>query len=55
VARTLRVNVHYTGLQRSVRIRDARNSSRRLSIESDGSVQIPVTVAAEGMSWYSME
>ena len=55
VTRTLKVNVHYTGLQRSVRVRDPRNAARRLSIDGDGTVQIPVTVAAEGMSWYSME
>ena len=55
VTRRLRVNVHYTGLQKSVRVRDARNASLRLSIDPDGTVQIPVTVAAEGMSWYSME
>ena len=55
VTRTLRVNVHYTGLQRSVRITNARNDIRRVTVDREGSVLVPVTVPAQGMAWYSME
>ncbi len=55
VTRTLRVNVHYTGLQKSARIRDVQRGSRRVTVDREGFVTLPVTVPAAGMSWYSME
>jgi hypothetical protein len=55
ITRSLRVPFHYTGLQGSVRIREARGAQRRLKLDRTESAEVPVQVAAQGMSWYVVE
>lgn len=55
VQRTLRVNLHYTGLRGRARITDASGKPRSLRIGPDAIAEVPVTVPAGGMSWIAFE
>ena len=55
VTRNLRVNLHYTGLSGSTRILENGTAGKRLRLDQDQSAEIPVHVAAQGMSWYVVE
>lgn len=52
---TLRVNLYYTGLTDSARIRGPDGKAQNLKLARDYSVALPVTVPAQGMSWYAIE
>ena len=54
-ARTLRVNLHYTGLRARARMRDASGKARALHVGPDAIAEIPVKVPAGGMSWIALE
>jgi len=54
-ARTLRVNLHYTGLRARARMRDASGKARALHVGPDAIAEIPVKVPAGGMSWVALE
>jgi hypothetical protein len=55
VKKTLRVNLHYTGVKDQARIRDASGATRRVRLDSAESADIAVQVPAQGMSWYVVE
>lgn len=55
VAKTLRVNIYYTGLANSARVRDQRGATQRLKLGRDYAIELPVQVPAQGMNWYVIE
>jgi hypothetical protein len=54
-SRTLKVNLYYTGLTGSARVRERSGSARRWKLERDFSIQLPVTVPAHGFTWFTIE
>ncbi|MBM3845132.1 MAG: hypothetical protein FJ405_02440 [Verrucomicrobia bacterium] len=55
VTRKLRVNLYYTGLRDLARIREQGGAGRRFKLARDHSIEIPVTVKAQGMNWFLVE
>jgi hypothetical protein len=55
VTRTLRVNLYYTGLKDTARLRERDGRVNRLKLSRDHTVEIPVTVPAQGMNWFTVE
>lgn len=55
VEQTLKVNLYYTGLTNEARIREREGKSRDYAIGRDYSVEVPVKVNAEGMTWFVIE
>lgn len=55
VTRTLRVNLYYTGLTASARVRGAGGSLGTFALERDYSVEIPVQIPAQAMGWWVLE
>jgi hypothetical protein len=53
--RTLRVNLYYTGLAGSARVREQGRTSRRFRLNRDYSIELPVQVDAQGMNWFVIE
>ncbi len=52
VSRTLRINLYYTGLTETARVADPAGQEKSLSLLRDYSIQVPVEVPAQGMTWY---
>ena len=55
VAKTLRVDLYYTGLTDTARVREQGGAVKRLKLARDHSVEIPVRVPAQGMAWWTIE
>jgi hypothetical protein len=55
VEQTLKVNLYYTGLTNEARIREQEGKSRNYAIGRDYSVEVPVKLKAEGMTWFVIE
>ena len=55
VSRSLRVDIYYTGLRETARVRREGGEARTHRLARDGSIELEVRVPAEGMSWYSIE
>jgi hypothetical protein len=55
VTKKLRVNLYYTGLSDSARIREQGGSAKRFKLARDYTAEIPVTVKAQGMNWFVVE
>jgi len=55
VTRSLRVNLYYTGLTATARIREQDGPAKRLKLARDYSVDVPVTVPPQAMNWYVIE
>ena len=55
VERTLRVNLYYTGLADKAKVRAADGRTRTYSLSRDYSIQLPVRVEAQSMSWWAIE
>lgn len=55
VTKKLRVNLYYTGLSESARIREQGGAAKRLKLARDYTAEIPVTVKAQGMNWFVIE
>jgi len=53
--RILRVNLYYTGLTEVARIREGNAKSKKFKLARDYTVELPVTVPPQGMSWYVIE
>jgi hypothetical protein len=49
------VNLYYTGLDGSARIRAQDGTAKRFKLGRDYSVELPVTVPAQGMQWFTVE
>ncbi|MCP3916433.1 MAG: TIM barrel protein [bacterium] len=52
VARTLRVNLYYTGLDEVATVEGAEGKQRRYTLARDYTIDVEVRVPAGGMSWY---
>jgi len=55
VTRKLRVNLYYTGLTDTARVREQGGGAKRFKLARDYTVEIPVTVKAQGMNWFVVE
>lgn len=55
VARTLQVNLYYTGLSKKARVRDSQGDVRSRKLNRDYTIDLPVRVPAQGMNWWVIE
>ena len=55
VTRKLRVNLYYTGLKDTARLRDRDGTVKRFQLGRDYTVEVPVQVPPGGMSWFVVE
>ena len=55
VTKKLRVNLYYAGLTDSARVRGQGGTAKRYKLARDYSVEISVTVKAQGMNWFVIE
>ncbi len=55
VTKKLRVNLYYTGLTTSARLREKGGAAKRFKLARDYTVEVPVTVPAQGMNWFVVE
>ncbi|MCP5516697.1 MAG: hypothetical protein H7A45_05465 [Verrucomicrobiales bacterium] len=55
VERELRVNLYYTGLTDTARVREQDRTEAVLPLARDYSIRLPVRVEAEGMNWYVIQ
>jgi hypothetical protein len=55
VTKTLAVPLYYTGLSGEARIREQTGESKTLSLDNQSQVLIPVTIPADGFSWFVIE
>ena len=53
--RTLRVNLYYTGLTKTARIRREGGPAETYALDRHYRVSVPVRVGPEGMTWYVIE
>ncbi len=51
----LRVNLYYTGLTDSARVREKDGAAKRFKLDRDFSIELPVQVGAQAMSWHVIE
>ncbi|MHC4908808.1 MAG: hypothetical protein ACYTF9_03705 [Planctomycetota bacterium] len=54
VERTLQVNLYYTGLDTEAIVTEADGTERRFALDRGYAIEVPVTVEAGGMSWYTI-
>ncbi|MHB8972971.1 MAG: hypothetical protein ACYC3X_01400 [Pirellulaceae bacterium] len=52
IRQTLRVNLYYTGLTETARVRDLAGQEATLQLRRDYAIDLPVEVPAQGMTWY---
>ena len=52
VRQTLHVNLYYTGLTETARVCDPAGQERSLPLRRDYTIDLPVEVPAQGMTWY---
>jgi hypothetical protein len=52
VARTLRVNLYYTGLTTQARVREQGRRAKTFKLNRDCTIELPVQVSARGMNWF---
>ncbi len=55
VEKTLRVNLYYTGLTDTAKVRNEGADAVELALDRDYTIELPVSVPAEGMTWYVVE
>lgn len=55
IERTLRVNLYYTGLDDKARIREQEDAPKEYAIGRDHTVEIPVSIPAQGFGWWVVE
>jgi hypothetical protein len=55
ISKTIRVNLYYTGVTEHARIRSQDNSTKRVKLNRDYTIDLPVEVPAQGMSWFVVE
>ena len=55
LTKTIRVNLYYTGLTDVATMKSEVDVPKTLKLERDYSVEVPVSVRANGMSWYVFE
>jgi hypothetical protein len=52
VKRNLKISLYYTGLTDSAKVEDSKGNTRTFQLDRNDSIELPVEIAAEGMSWY---
>lgn len=52
VTKTLRVNLYYTGLKETAQILEQGGAAKPFPLARDYTVEVPVTVPAQGMNWF---
>lgn len=52
VTRTLHVNLYYTGLRDTAKVRGADDAAKSYPLDRGYAIDLPVTVPAGGMAWY---
>ncbi|MEO7046347.1 MAG: hypothetical protein ABI091_13640, partial [Ferruginibacter sp.] len=55
VQRTVKLPLYYTGLKKVAKIREKESASKVYNLNRDYSVEIPVTIAAHGFTWFVIE
>lgn len=55
VTKEIQVNLYYTGLTDSVRLRERNGPAKRFKLARDYSLRLPVTVSGQGMNWFVVE
>ncbi len=55
VTKTLRVNLYYTGLKATAQILEQVGAAKPFPLARDYTVEVPVTVPAQGMNWFIVE
>ncbi|MBI1842281.1 MAG: hypothetical protein HYR88_15705 [Verrucomicrobia bacterium] len=55
VTKTLRVNLYYTGLRESARVRHQGQAPKRVGLNRDYSIDVPVQAAGQSMDWFVIE
>lgn len=55
VTKTLRVNLYYSGLTDTARIREQDGAAQSVPLARDFTVELPVTVPAQAMNWFVIE
>jgi hypothetical protein len=55
VERTLKVNLYYTGLKESARIREQENPINEIRINRDYTVELPLKIHARSTTWFVLE
>ncbi len=55
VSRKLRLPLYYTGLTRTAKIREQHGKSRKYRLDRQYNVEIPVSIAANGVTWFVIE
>lgn len=55
VTKTLRVNLYYTGLTDTARIREQDGAAQSFPLARDFTVELPVTVPAQALNWFVIE
>ena len=55
VEQTLTVPLYYTGLKTGAAVRQGEGAPRQETLKRDYSIQLPVTVPARGLTWFTFE
>jgi hypothetical protein len=55
VKKTLRVNLYYTGLTKTARVRALDQAAKSFKLDRDYTIELPVQVPAQGLVWYVMQ
>ncbi len=54
IERTLAINVYYTGLRHAALLRQADGPTKRIRVDQQNRVRIPVVVPAQGFTWCTL-
>ena len=55
LTRKISIPLYYTGLRREAKIREKECRSRKFKLNCDDSVELTVTIPANGYTWYVIE
>jgi hypothetical protein len=55
VKKPLRVSLYYTGLTQTAKVRSTGQAAKSFKLNRDYTIDLPVQVPAQGMSWYVVE
>ena len=55
ISKTIRVNLYYTGLTDQAKIKEQDSNANVAKLARDYSIEVPVTVKANGMNWFVIQ
>ncbi len=55
VKKSIRINLYYTGLTDTAKIREKESAAETYSIDRRFDVTVPVEIPAQGMTWFVIE